>query len=90
MRAIRSLSRRLALASLLWLVLALGASGILLAEIFRHHAESVLVERLIDDMDHIASAVEVAPDGTTRVTRALNVSLGYAINSRSAVPPVLQ
>jgi signal transduction histidine kinase len=75
MSGLQSLSRRLAVASLLWLVLALGASGILLAEIFRNHAESVLADRLADDMDHIASAVEVLPDGTARVTRALPDSL---------------
>ena len=75
MSGLQSLSRRLAVASLLWMVLALGASGILLAEIFRNHAESVLADRLADDMDHIASAVEVLPDGTARVTRALPDSL---------------
>ncbi len=75
MKGIRSLSRRLAAASLLWLVLALGASGVLLSEIFRHHAGSVLADRLVDDMDHIAAAVEVAPDGTARVTRTLPDSL---------------
>ncbi len=71
MSGLQSLSRRLAAASLLWLVLALGASGILLSEIFRSHAESVLADRLVDDMDHIAAAAEVAPDGTARVVRPL-------------------
>lgn len=71
MSASASISRRLALASLVWLVLALVGAGVLLAGIFANHAKSVVEERLIDDMDRIAAAVEAAPDGAVQLTRAL-------------------
>lgn len=71
MTARPSLRRRLALASFVWLVLALAGSGALLAGIFANYARSVVEERLIDDMDHIAAAVEAASDGGVRLTRAL-------------------
>ncbi len=66
-----TLTRRLAAAAFVWIVLALAGAGVLLTGIFAHHARSVLEERLVDDMDHIASALEVDPDGGARLTRVL-------------------
>lgn len=70
-----SLSRRLAIASLLWLCAALVGAGLGLVEIFRGQAASILESHLIDDMDHIVAAVEAAPDGAVRLVRALPDSL---------------
>ena len=70
-----SIQRRLAVAALLWLCAALVGAGFGLVEIFRGQAASILESHLIDDMDHIVSAIEASPDGTVRLTRALPGSL---------------
>lgn len=70
-----SLQRRLAAAAMLWLCAALVGAGFGLVEIFRGQAASILESHLIDDMDHVAAAIDATADGAVRLTRGLPDSL---------------
>lgn len=71
MIAAAPLSRRLLAAALVWLAAALAGAFLLLGDIFRDHAARGLEARLLDDMDHLAAALEPAPDGALALTRPL-------------------
>jgi signal transduction histidine kinase len=70
-----SIQRRLAAASLLWLVAALVGAGFVLVEIFRGQAAGIFDSQMIRDMDFVVASIEDAPDGTAVVARALPDSL---------------
>jgi signal transduction histidine kinase len=66
-----SLTWRLAAAACIWITVALFVAGFALSAIFAQHARSVLKERLVDDLEHIASAIEIAGDGSAYLSRPL-------------------
>lgn len=68
---LNSLHWRLALASLIWLPIALIASGLALNEIFRNYASDVYRQSLVHDADHIAEALDTSAMDTVTLNRLL-------------------
>jgi signal transduction histidine kinase len=64
-----SLRRRLIAASMAWLVVALAASGTLIRFAFEDSVERAFQQRLVTALRSLAAALEVAPDGTARLSR---------------------
>ena len=58
-----SLSRRLLLAALVWMVLALAGAGVLLTGLFREHIERRFDVQLTDHLDELVAATEIDADG---------------------------
>jgi signal transduction histidine kinase len=61
-----SLQRRLFVGALIWIVLALIATGVLLSVLFRQHLEAELARRLDADFLQLISQFEVDADGRLR------------------------
>lgn len=61
-----SLQRRLFVGALIWIVLALIATGVLLSVLFRQHLEAELARRLDADFLQLISQFEVNADGRLR------------------------
>ena len=66
-----SLRRRLIVAALLWLALALAASGTVLRVAFENSIERTFQLRLVTAVRGLAAALEIDPDGKPVLTRAL-------------------
>ena len=60
----RTLSRRLLLAALVWMAVALPGAGVLLSGLFRAHIERRLDAQLADHLEELVAATDVAADGT--------------------------
>ncbi|MCH8347828.1 MAG: histidine kinase [Proteobacteria bacterium] len=68
----KSLTGRLLLASLLWLMLALTVGGILLSAAFRDHVETETDDRLSQTMDSMIGVSDIGDDGTIVFSRPLS------------------
>jgi signal transduction histidine kinase len=66
-----SLHWRLAIASLVWLPVALVASGLALVEIFRHYASDVYRQSLMHDAAHIAETLNTGGMNAVSISRLL-------------------
>ena len=62
-----SLRARLAFAALLSIALALVVASVSLVALFERHAERRIGAELVSRLNHLAAAVQIAPDGTTSV-----------------------
>ncbi|MDA8230542.1 MAG: ATP-binding protein [Magnetospirillum sp.] len=71
MRRIRSLTARLVVSALVWLAVALGVGGTVLAFAFRDTVERSFDRRLDALVQALVAAVEVRPDGTLTLSRPL-------------------
>ncbi|MEE8371938.1 MAG: sensor histidine kinase [Sphingomonadales bacterium] len=67
-----SLTGRLLMAAGLWTLLALGLGGVMLSAVFRDFVESEFDERLVDTIDSMVGASEVASEGYVRFLRPLS------------------
>ena len=63
-----SLSRRLVLAALVWIAVALALTGMTLAWLFTDHIERRFDASLADHTEELVAATEVSPDGTAMLT----------------------
>lgn len=68
----KSLTRRLVLAAGLWTLVGLGIGGFFLTSVFRDYVESSFDERLVNTIDSMVGASEMAPEGYVRFLRPLS------------------
>jgi signal transduction histidine kinase len=73
----RSLRLRLVLGAALWVSLALAVGGAGLRQIFADHVAGEFDRRMEADLDQLAAALEVTPDGRVLLVRPLSNALFY-------------